>query len=274
MNIRAILLDFDGTALQKDQVFISFRNMYALDRAMKKGIEIIPSTGRVEDMFPPQIEADKRIRYWITSNGSRVVDRQTGEVIYQSVFTPEESAVICRLFEGQRIYGEIAAAGKIYMEKEICEDLGSFAVPPHHVWFLDLKRQIEVDSLSEHLLTNGVGIEKVNLYGVPKEKQQPLIQALEDTGLVNIFEGAGKDIQFFPKRLNREEAIDILFRRLNLTYDDVMVLGDSTLDAPSISKAAVGVAMGNSPSWVKEVADYVSPPFDENGVAVAIEKYC
>jgi hypothetical protein len=52
------------------------------------------------------------------------------------------------------------------------------------------------------------------------------------------------------------------------------VLGDSTLDAPSISKAAVGVAMGNSPSWVKEVADYVSPPFDENGVAVAIEKYC
>ena len=59
MDIRAILLDFDGTALQRDQVYISYRNKQALIAAMEKGIEIIPSTGRVEDMFPPQIEALK-----------------------------------------------------------------------------------------------------------------------------------------------------------------------------------------------------------------------
>ena len=53
MNIRAILLDFDGTSLQRDQVYISFRNMRALRAALDKGIEIIPCTGRCEDMFPP-----------------------------------------------------------------------------------------------------------------------------------------------------------------------------------------------------------------------------
>ena len=105
MEIRAILLDFDGTILQSDQVYISFRNKSALNKAIEKGIEIIPSTGRVEDMFPPQIEADKRIRYWVTSNGARVVDRHTGEIIYQSLFSIEESAQICRIFEGQQMYG-------------------------------------------------------------------------------------------------------------------------------------------------------------------------
>lgn len=273
MSIRAILLDFDGTALQEDQVFISFRNMRALNQAMEKGIEVIPSTGRVEDMFPPQIEADKRIRYWVTSNGARVVDRHTGEVIYQSLFTPEESARICEIFEGQHIYGEIAAEGKIFMEREICQDLGSYEVPPHHVWFLELKRQIEVDSLSKHFLENKIGIEKVNLYGVPNEKQEGLIQALEETGVVSVFEGAGRNIQFFPKRQNREHALEVLFERLGIGFDQVMALGDSTLDLPAIEKAGIGVAMGNSPQWVKDAADFISLPYKENGVAQAIEKF-
>ena len=273
LNIRAILLDFDGTALQRDQVYISFRNKEALNRAMEKGIEIIPSTGRVESMFPPQIEADGRIRYWITSNGARVVDRKTSEVIFQSLFTPEESAEICRIFEGQQIYGEIAADGNIYMEKEICDHLDRYDVPPHHVWFLELGRQRAVDSLSEHLLKNRIGIEKVNLYGVPPEKQEPILRALESTGVVSVFEGAGKDIQFFPKRQDRAQALDTLFQRLKISYENVMALGDSTLDMPGITMAAIGVAMGNSPEWVKEAADFVSLPYTENGVAEAIEKF-
>ena len=273
MDIRAILLDFDGTALQQDQTYISFRNMIALDKAMKRGIEVIPSTGRVEDMFPPQIEADPRFRYWVTSNGGRVVDRQTREVIFQSVFTPEESAEICKVFEGQGIYGEIAAAGKIYMENDICQDLGAHDVPPHHVWYLALGRQIGVKKLSDHFLKNGIGIEKVNLYNIPKERQQPLIDALNATGLVSIFEGAGKNIQFFPVRQNRDHALEALFERLGIGFEHVMALGDSTLDMPAISKAGIGVAMGNSPQWVKDEADFIARHYTENGVAQAIEKY-
>ena len=113
MRIKAVLLDFDGTTLQRDQVFISVRNMYAIRRALDRGIYIIPSTGRAENMQPPQIEAEKRIRYYITSGGTRVVDHSTGEVIYQETLTPEDSERMCRIFEGKRIYTEIASGGKI-----------------------------------------------------------------------------------------------------------------------------------------------------------------
>lgn len=273
MDIKAILLDFDGTALQKDQVYISPRNMYALKKAIDKGIEVIPTTGRVEDMFPPQIEADRRIRYWVTSNGARVVDRLTGEIIYQSLFTPEESAEICRIFENQNIYAEIAANGLIYMEKDICDHMEKYPVPPHHVWFFELGRHIVVEKPSEFFLKSGIGIEKVNLYGVPEEKQQQIIEALKATNVVDITEGAGKDIQFFPKRLDRKKALDTLFERLGIGYENVMALGDSDLDAPVLEKAALGVAMGNSPDRVKQRANCVTAPFYEDGVGQAIEKY-
>lgn len=271
-DIKGILLDFDGTSLQRDQVYLSLRNMYALKRAMEKGIEIIPCTGRVEDMFPPQIEAEKGIRYWVTSNGARVVDRHTGEVIYSSLFTPEESAMLCRIFEGRKIYSEIAAAGKIYVETEINDHLERYAVPPHHVWFFEENRQVAVDKPSEFFLENGIGIEKVNIYGVPEEEQQPLIEALNATGILVMSAGAGKDIQFFPKRQCRADAMNALFARLGFGFESTMSLGDADLDKAMIEKSAIGVAMGNAPDHVKAVADYVTNAFYEDGVARAIEK--
>ena len=273
MDIKAILLDFDGTALQRDQVYLSYRNMYALQKVMEKGIEVIPTTGRVEDMFPPQIEADQRFRYWVTASGARVVDRQTGEIIYQSLFTPEESAQICRIFEEQKIYAEIAANGLIYMEKDVCDNLNEYPVPPHHVWFLELGRQVAIEKPSEFFLESGIGIEKVNLYGVPEEKQQSIIEALKATNIVVVSEGVGKDIQFFPKRLDRTKALDALFNRLGISFENAMALGDSELDVPAMEKSAIGVAMGNSPDWVKQKANYVTAPFYEDGVAQAIEKF-
>lgn len=273
MDIRAILLDFDGTSLQRDQVFLSFRNMHAIKAALAKGIEIIPCTGRSADMFPPQIEADPRIHYWVTCNGGRVLDCATGETIFSSTFTPEESAMLCRIFEGQRIYSEIAADGLLYFEKEICEHLERYPVPPHHVWYMETDRPRQVEKPSAFFLENGIGIEKVNIYGVPQEKQQPMIDALLATGIVSITAGAGKDIQFFPKRQKRTDAMQALFARLGYGFESVMSLGDSALDKAMIENAAIGVAMGNAPDDVKAVADFVSAPYTEDGVAVAIEKY-
>ncbi len=273
MDIKAILLDFDGTALQRDQVYLSVRNMKALQKAMDMGVEVIPTTGRVEDMFPPQIENDKRFRYWLTSNGARVVDRHTGEILYQSLFTPEESAEICRIFEGQKIYSEISANGLIYMEKEVNDHLEDYPVPPHHVWFVEDGRQIPVDKPSEYFLENNIGIEKINIYGVPEDKQLSIIEALQTTNFLHITEGAGRDIQLFPKRLNRREALECLFEKLGIGYEHVMALGDSYLDAPIIEKAAMGVAVANAPESVKEKAFHVTAPYYEDGVGQAIEKF-
>lgn len=273
MKIRAILLDFDGTALQRDQIYLSLRNMSAIKQAISRDIEIIPTTGRCEDMFPPQIVAEKRIHYWVTANGARVVDRSSGEVIYSSLFTPEESAEICRVFENRRIYSEISAEGRIYMEKNVCAELDKYPVPPHHIWFLEANRQIEIDTPSAYFLSQRIGIEKGNVYGIPPENQQSVFDALIKTGVVDIPEGAGADIQFFPKRQSRSAAMEALFNKLGYGFESVMSLGDSLLDKEMIERAGIGVAMGNAPDSVKAVADYVTAPFYEDGVAQALEKF-
>ncbi|MDD3335312.1 MAG: HAD hydrolase family protein [Eubacteriales bacterium] len=272
MKIKAILMDFDGTALQNDQVYLSMRSMYALRRAMDAGVLIIPCTGRCEDMFPPQIAREKQIRYWVTSSGTRVVDHETGEVIFSNGFSREQSVALCSIFENQDIYCEVAAGGYIYMERAIGQRLDRYAVPPHHVWFVQEKRQRLVDSLSDHFRSDEEGIEKLNFYGVPDPMQRPLIEAFEQSGIAKLSEGAGKDIQLFPRWLDRNKAVGILLRRLGIDFSAVMSIGDSELDLSVIEKAGIGVAMGNAPDWLKDKADYVTDRNDEDGMAKAIEK--
>ncbi len=272
-NIRAILLDFDGTSLQKDQVYISLKNKRALWKALDRGIEIIPCTGRSADMLPPQIDCEKRIRYLVTSNGGRVLDRKTGEVIFSSTFTPEETAELCRLFEGGHTYSEIAAEGKLFTESAVYADLGLYAVPPHHVWYAETGRLIPLKTPSEFFLTHRIGAEKFNLYGVPDHLQQGIIRGIEALGCADISAGAGRDIQFFPKRQSRVEAMNALFAHLGYGFESVMSLGDSFLDADMLSRACIGVAVGNAPDDIKAVADYVAAPFDQDGVAEAVYKF-
>ncbi len=50
-------------------------------------------------------------------------------------------------------------------------------------------------------------------------------------------------------------------------------MGDQGNDRSMIEWAGVGVAMGNATDELKRVADFVAPSVDEDGAAVAIEKF-
>lgn len=273
-NIKLITLDFDGTSLQKDQTWLSPRNMHALKLAQQKGITIVPCTGRTEDMFPPQIEKDLSFRYWLTCCGARVVDRLTKEVIYKETFTPEQSAQVCKLFEGRHIYAEIAAEGRLFFENDVLQELYKYPVPSHHVWYLDTGRQIPVyGKLSDFFLNQNIGIEKFNLYGVPEDFQQELASKIKALGFVEFKDGSLTDMQFLCKTTDRIKAITSILDRLGYTFDNVMSIGDSLgMDGDMIERAALGVTLENASDELKKKADYVTDHYLNDGLAKAIEK--
>ncbi len=52
-----------------------------------------------------------------------------------------------------------------------------------------------------------------------------------------------------------------------------MAIGDNMNDLEMLNYVGLGIAMGNAPTAVKEVADWVAPSVEEDGVAVALEKF-
>lgn len=273
MNIKALFMDLDGTTLQKDQIYFSMRTMYDLRQVMKRGILVIPCTGRVEAMLPPQIEKERGIRYLVTSGGARITDRQTGELIAHSSLSPEASAFICQSFEGQRLYGELACDGKLLMEKDVAEHLERYPVPSHHVWFMDEEREVPVERPSDYFLEHKKGLEKGNLYGLSLQQKKTVSEALEASGVAVMTEADEGDLAFFPKNVTKLKGMKILLKHLGITLNEVMSIGDGLIDGFMIQASGIGVAMGNAPWQIKEHADYVTGGCQEEGAAQAIERF-
>jgi len=60
---------------------------------------------------------------------------------------------------------------------------------------------------------------------------------------------------------------------LRIDITRVLAIGDSDNDIPMLQAAGFGVAMGNAAPQVKAVAQWVAPPIEEDGAAVALRHW-
>lgn len=274
MKIRAVLMDMDGTLLGKSQVAVSARNMAVLQQAIEKGIHVIPCTGRVYNMLPPQLLTQKGLRFFVTSHGARAYDRDTNTSIYEDLIPPEASAEILALLEGKYLYNEIAANGTIYLEKAVADNPNMSVVPEHHIWYVRDNCFTAVEKPSQYFRTHGIAVEKMNIYGIPKGMQQDIYDAVTGTGHIRHTRGAAaQDLEFSSKTLEKLNATSAILERLGISYEETMAIGDSSSDLGIIKACGVGVAMGNAPEEIKAAADAVTDTNTEDGLAKAFEKF-
>ncbi|WP_414549918.1 Cof-type HAD-IIB family hydrolase [Anabaena sp. CCY 0017] len=60
---------------------------------------------------------------------------------------------------------------------------------------------------------------------------------------------------------------------LGLESSNVMTIGDNFNDLEMLQYAGIGVAMGNAPDGVQAIAQWVAPHVEQDGAAIAIEKF-
>ena len=64
-----------------------------------------------------------------------------------------------------------------------------------------------------------------------------------------------------------------LAQMIGVDVRDMVAAGDSYNDLPLLQLCGLSIAMGDAPQELKAVADYVAPPAEEDGLAVAIEEF-
>jgi len=69
------------------------------------------------------------------------------------------------------------------------------------------------------------------------------------------------------------EALRVVAGELGTSREQILAIGDQSNDVEMLRWAGVGVAMGNAPREVLEVADHVTADNDNDGVAQAIERF-
>ena len=76
-DIRMIGLDLDGTVFNNEKE-ITEHTRQVLAEAIRRGVTVLPATGRPQEGLPGQFLAIPGVRYALTSNGARILDLKDG----------------------------------------------------------------------------------------------------------------------------------------------------------------------------------------------------
>ncbi|WP_196220158.1 Cof-type HAD-IIB family hydrolase [Terrilactibacillus tamarindi] len=106
-----------------------------------------------------------------------------------------------------------------------------------------------------------------------------VIKTLEEHLHVNfsdltIYRSKPNYLEIMAQHVSKSNAISILLERYQINREDVIAFGDNYNDIDMLQACGLGVAMGNAPDEVKAISDAVTLTNDEEGIKVALEKYC
>ena len=74
-------------------------------------------------------------------------------------------------------------------------------------------------------------------------------------------------------KVDKWTAIEFLLSKLSIKREEFMAIGDNVNDKLMVENAGLGVVMGNSAPYIKEIADVVVADNNNSGVAEAINNY-
>ncbi len=271
MDIKLICMDLDGTALSADRKTFSPRLIAALEAAHAKGIAIAPVTGRQYGMLPPAVRCHPR---WenlvVTCNGGQIYRLGTGERLFGLDIEEKALRQLLQIAERFDIPIEMSVNNKLHLTQKSYD-----AQLPHenldfHVHTILAEHGVIVDSL-EPLCSQAV--EKAQLPHIPREIAADVAAALEDVAVSAVW-ASGSSMEITHPDANKGNGLAALCRLLDIPAEQVLALGDSGNDETMLRSAGLGIAMGNAPDFIKAAADAVSEPYDRDGAAIAIEKYC
>lgn len=273
MDIQLIAMDLDGTALQSDRKSFSPRLNAALYAAHRKGVAVVPITGRQFFILPPAVHKDVE---WagltVLSNGGEVRRLTDGRLLSAHYLEADALRLLVNAAEGLGLPIELSSGDGLYLTRESWDSQRRTGGPLRfHLDDVLGRFGHEVDDLRA-FLAGAPSVEKVNLPYIPDEVRAETERALSALP-ISWFWSAPRGVEIAHPDASKANGLLEACRLLDIDPASAMALGDSGNDIPMLRAAGLGVAMGNASPQVQAAADAVSAPFDQDGAALAIEQY-
>lgn len=248
-NIELVLTDVDGTLVRAGQHEPSLEVCRAISDVKASGVEITAVTGRPHEMMQPVILSLGLTGLYVCDAGASIRDVETGELKW-----------------------------KKWLEPKRLRSMGGILLP--HCTIIDLfPGQLEIPP-------DEVKLEKITKeapYIFAFVRNESLTHIVEELGKVeniSVHIGPGRhdingvtDIQITDKNADKFHGVEALRKIVHSTREHTLAIGDSTNDIPLFQNAGVKVAMGNALQELKDIADYVVAPVEQDGFAEAMRRF-
>ena len=283
---KLIAIDLDGTLLNSYGQ-VSEKNRLALGKAQKNGVQIVLASGRSTNSVKNIANDIGNNKYIICGNGSLIYDLQEEEIIYDKFIEKKKALQIINICEQNSIYYNV------YTENMVIAKTLS-----NNVMFYHQENANKPDSkktkinLVENIYEYVQNLENENILKFTISDTSSIIfnsiirklREIKNIDVLDVAHMSRKIIksgteevsleyyytEITSKDVDKWNAIEWLAKELDIQKEEIMAIGDNINDKMMLENAGLGVAMGNSAPYIKEIADKVVANNNEDGVAEAI----
>lgn len=268
MGIRLLVLDIDGTiAGESNAVRAPVRKAIAAVR--ERGVAVAIATGRMfrsASRFAAEIGANQPT---IAYNGAWIQRPGSPERLFHRGVPPEIAAQLLDDCDRARLD---SLAVHFYVDDCLHVQKASLETERYRqrsgtdVTISDLRALLSERPPTKILALSSDTDAIARLHGQWRQRYTPAELYL--TQSVATF------LEVCHPAVNKGAAVRYLAEDLlGLRAEQVMAIGDNFNDLEMLTYAGTGVAMGSAPPPVREVAQWVAPDVEADGVAAAIEQF-
>lgn len=267
---KVIIMDMDGTLLTSEKR-ISDKTKEALLRAQNSGARLVLASGRpVTGLmdYARELEMDQHQGLLAAFNGSKVVNCQTGEILFNETMTVEQGQGVLNhlkkfdvrpmIDKGKYLYVNDVFDNKVHCDGEEINIIQYEARGGKY-------KLCETDDLAGFA---DYPLNKILTAGEPKYLLEHYEEMMEPfrTDLTCMFTSSVY-FEFTAKGIDKARALECVLKPLGYEAEDMIAFGDGENDCSMIEYAGEGIAMENAVSDLKLVADKVTLSNDKDGIA-------
>lgn len=265
---KAICTDIDGTLLNPERN-LSKRTIDII-KNIKDDVSVILASSRMPAaMRHLQETLDIADQPLICYNGGYIISQRDGIKVLDSVKIPFS---LCE-FIAKWSHDQNLHAG-FYLDDD-------WYAPSEDQWtereVNNTKVQASIFSgldLMESWKSSENGAHKIMCMGEPKLIDSLVKELYAIDAPLHLYRSKDTYLEIAPLQISKASALNhLLQNELKIDIKEVIAFGDNYNDMEMLQAVGRGVAVGNAKDEVKEIADEITLPGKEDGVAATLEKY-
>lgn len=267
--IRLVATDLDGTAFLGGR--LSEVNKQTINKAIDSGVEVAFATGRALGSIPEEAYVNCNVTYAITSNGAKIYNVKTRELLRNYVITPEEAMRMFKIGQSVGTEYEIFINGKGYVSQKYYDNPALYGMPENLVEYIRTSR-VPVPDIFEHIKKYASEIESFAYVIKDLKMHDEVMGMLKEKCPDNyVVDSEPQWIEVMNNQSGKDKGVRHLANLLNVNMDEVAAFGDGDNDIEMLQCAKVSVAMNNASPKCKDAAKYISKDVKEDGLSYGIE---
>ena len=271
MDYSLIAVDMDGTLLN-DSAQISAKNLDAIERISKSGVQVVPVTGRTYYEIPLSARDCPYIRYFVYSNGAGIYDKERGTV-YSSTVPVETASAIFSILDSYETFIEI------YSDLHPWADITKLNESSFEKYKIDprfrkviLSCRRGVENIGERLKNGEFKAELFDVFFSSMGERGECYKRLRaEFPEIEITSSMGNNLEIMNGGTHKGSGLLALCRMLSAKPEKVIAVGDSGNDLRLFESAGRCCAVSNACAELKEMATDIICSNNEN-VMVYLEK--